>query len=213
MYIWLCIYTHRCVYKHTLIYVILKSSLSWTSFSVETPRFLGVTLHIKLTYSWKEMTTVSIAKGSVFGRLSHRNSWHALSTLTMTSPRQLCAKLIQLLSTCNAKVSVVQYIDSVSSFKHPKQILFFWTNILLPDFKKQALTSLQNTYAWIYAYIEALTTNNCECRRLWSTVIYRVFLKIWSEESAKSSKEETAWLMKSFNKFITVQHTIVKILA
>lgn len=39
------------------------------------PGFLGVTLHVKLTYSWKEMAMVSIAKGSVFRRFNHRNSF------------------------------------------------------------------------------------------------------------------------------------------
>lgn len=205
---WVCVqtYIYICNFKKFF-------ELNFLFCGNTNPKFLGVTLHVKLTCSWKEMAMVSTVKGSVFGRLTHRNSWHALSTLTMISPWQLWAKLTQLLGTWNDKVSPVQYINSVSSFKHPKQILVLWTNISLPNFKKQALTCLQNIYAWIYAYIEVLTTGNCEYHNLWSLAIYRMFLKIWPEESAKSSKEETAWLLRSFNKFICVQHTIVKILA
>lgn len=61
------------------------------------------------------MAMVSIVKGSVFGRLNFRNSWYVLSTMTMISPWQLCAKLTQLLGTYSEKVSAVQYINSVSS--------------------------------------------------------------------------------------------------
>lgn len=72
----------------------------------------------------------------------------------------------QLLSICNEKASHIQYVNSDSSYQIFNRCYSLDLTFHCPISKKQALTCLQNIYAWIYAYIEVLTTGNCEHYRL-----------------------------------------------
>lgn len=95
MYKWVHMCVYICVCVQTYIKYNKKKFFNLSFFCIGNTnlRFLGVTLNIKYTCNWKEMAMFSIVKWYSFEKLCCRNHLHEISTLTMTSPWQLCTKL------------------------------------------------------------------------------------------------------------------------